>query len=437
MRTLTVQINDQKVGCLHEGDSLWRFEYDPQWVGAPGSFDLSPALPRATLCHVDGGSQRPVQWYFDNLLPEEGLRQTLSKEAGLLGDDAFALLQYLGAESAGSLTLLSAGQVLPQERGMRALSDAALSQRIRNLPQETLSHTAPKRMSLAGAQHKLLVIYRNQALFEPVGGEPSTHILKPNHPDTDYASSVINEYFTMRLAKEVGLQVPVVFRRYTPEPVYLIERFDRLVPANEGATQRLHIIDACQLMNKDRQFKYHAATLETLGDIVLACRNRAVTRQRLYRWLAFNTLIGNHDNHLKNLSFLVSAEGIELAPHYDLLCTAVYDTRTFANERAIWPAVPLTMALPGATSFAQVTRGALVRAGEVLGLARATAERELDRMLKGLPAAVSKVMGTIETQNLQLPEPARVFLAGEMRLLRAVQHIIVPDMVARCQNHRA
>lgn len=44
--------------------------------------------------HVDGGTLRPVQWYFDNLLPEERLRETVSKEAGLKGDDAFALLEY-------------------------------------------------------------------------------------------------------------------------------------------------------------------------------------------------------------------------------------------------------------------------------------------------------------------------------------------------------
>jgi serine/threonine-protein kinase HipA len=432
MRTLAVWVNDQTVGWLHEGASLWRFDYDPQWVGAPGGFDLSPALPRAQLSHVDGGSTRPVQWYFDNLLPEEGLRQALSNEAGLASDDAFALLQYLGAESAGSLTLLPAGRTLEPKCGAIVLTNEVLSQRIRNLPRETLSHAAPKRMSLAGAQHKLLVVFRDQNLFEPLGSEPSTHILKPNHPDTDYASSVINEYFTMRLAKAVGLDVPTVWRHYVPEPIYIIERFDRLVDFKGGATQRRHIIDACQLMNKDRQFKYHAATLQTLHEIVLKCRNRMLTRQRLYRWLVFNTLIGNHDNHLKNLSFTVSADGIELAPHYDLLSTAVYDTQAFANERAIWPAVPLTTALPGVTTFAQVTRSAMLQAGDALGLAQKTAQRELDRMMTGLPEAVNGLISDIETQNRQAPEPARVFLAGELRLLRTIEHIIVPDIVTRC-----
>lgn len=432
MRSLAVYINDQAVGLLHEGESLWRFEYDRQWATAPDSFDLSPALPRATLCIEDGASNRPVQWYFDNLLPEEGLRRALRQEAGILGDDAFALLHYLGAESAGSLTLLPAGQALTTDRGERPLSDASLSQRIRNLPRATLSKQAPKRMSLAGAQHKLLVIYRDQTLFEPMGAEPSTHILKPNHPDIDDASSVINEYFTMRLAKELGLDVPVVFRRYTPEPVYLIERFDRYVLQKGGPTQRRHIIDACQLMNKDRNFKYNAATLETLQEIILKCRNRMQTRQRLFRWLVFNTLIANHDNHLKNLSFNVSAEGIELAPHYDLLSTAVYDTRVFADERAIWPAVKLTMALPGAATFEAVTRSALLQAGVMLGLAQPVAHRELDRMLTAMPAAAARLAGAIEAENQTLGKAAHVFFAGEIRLLRTIEHIIIPYMVAKC-----
>jgi serine/threonine-protein kinase HipA len=50
---------------------------------------------------------RPVQWYFDNLLPEEKLREQIALDARLRDkDDAFALLEYLGAESAGALILL-------------------------------------------------------------------------------------------------------------------------------------------------------------------------------------------------------------------------------------------------------------------------------------------------------------------------------------------
>jgi len=79
--------------------------------------------------------------------------------------------------------------------------------------------------------------------------------------------------------------------------------------------QRRHIIDACQLLNKARTFKYAGQSAASLQDIVALTRNRVATRQALFRWLLFNLAIGNDDCHLKNLSFLVSHEGIDLAPH--------------------------------------------------------------------------------------------------------------------------
>ena len=159
MRTLNAYLNDQRVGTLIEGEDLWSFEYDPEWAEAPGSFDLAPGLSRAKRLHQDGATLRPVQWYFDNLLPEETLREALIKESGIKGDDAFALLEYLGAESAGSLVLLPPGIDAKARGSLQELTDEALGQRIRDLPRRSLSTGAPKRMSVAGAQHKLLVVY--------------------------------------------------------------------------------------------------------------------------------------------------------------------------------------------------------------------------------------------------------------------------------------
>jgi serine/threonine-protein kinase HipA len=430
MRTLHAYLNGQRVGTLNEGDDLWGFEYDPEWAQAPGSFDLAPGLDRATPYHQDGATLRSVQWYFDNLLPEEALREALIKDAGLHGDDAFALLQFLGSESAGSLVLLPPGADARDRGRLKALSDDALSQRIRDLPRRSLSSGAPKQMSVAGAQHKLLVVWRDGQLFEPVGGEPSTHILKPDHLSDDYPSSVINEFAVQRLGARLALGSPKVDRLYMPEPVYLIERFDRFRDAH-GLTQRRHVIDACQLLNKSRNFKNVSASLLTLAACIDQCRNRASARLQLYRWLMFNVLIGNDDNHLKNISFMVSEQGIEVSPPYDMLCTAVYRTVAFADDRASWPAVDLMVALPGAAQFGDVTREAMLSAGEALGLNRRISERELDRMTAALPNALAAVLAEIEAQNADYPVPVRVFLGGELRLLRAVQNVVLPFMLQR------
>ena len=192
-RALRASINQTEVGTLQEVAGLWSFQYAADWLGNPRGFALSPHLPLTAQPLLDGASQRPVQWYFDNLLPEEGQRVLLASDARLDAADAFGLLTWYGAESAGSVTLLPPNAAPQTAEPLRPLPDDALETRIRQLPKAPLTHAAIKRMSLAGAQHKLAVVLQDGALFEPAGATPSTHILKPDHPDEDYPHSVINE----------------------------------------------------------------------------------------------------------------------------------------------------------------------------------------------------------------------------------------------------
>lgn len=142
-------------------------------------------------------------------------------------------------------------------------------------------------------------------------------------------------------------------------------------------------------------------------------------------------LVGNHDNHLKNLSFTVSAEGIDLAPHYDLLSTGVYHTRALANEGANWPYPALAIELPGATSFHSVTRRAMVETGLALGLSSRQVERELDAMTSRIEKRARDLMTQIEQANQALPAEARQSLAGELHLLRSIIHIVIRDMTTK------
>jgi hypothetical protein len=70
----------------------------------------------------------------------------------------------------------------PHGRRLQPLSYAELEARIQAMPQRALSTTAPKRISAAGAQQKLLLSLRGDApnyeLFDPVGNEPSRALRK-------------------------------------------------------------------------------------------------------------------------------------------------------------------------------------------------------------------------------------------------------------------
>ena len=427
-RSLRASINHTTVGTLQEQAGLWRFQYAPDWLNTPTCFALSPHLPLQAEPLLDGASQRPVQWYFDNLLPEEGQRLLLAGDARLDAADAFGLLAWYGAESAGSVTLLPPDAAPQSAEPLRPLPDEALQARIRQLPRAPLTQAAIKRMSLAGAQHKLAVVLQDGALFEPAGATPSTHILKPDHPDEDYPHSVINEWFVMRLAKRLGLDVPDVHRRYVPSPVYLINRFDR-TPGSHG-WQRRHVIDACQLLGLDRSFKYSQGSLHNLAALANACRSPAVARPRLFGWLVFNVLVGNSDAHLKNLSFLVSHEGVQLAPFYDLLSVASYDTAAF--DKSGWPAhTQLAWPLLGERHFSAISRGLLLEAGAVLNLAKGTAERLLENLRQRAVQQAEALYAEVETDNARLlqarPELAAT-LAGEARCLRTLLHTVIKEM---------
>lgn len=430
-RRLQAFIDQTPIGLLEESNGLWRFQYQPDWVRHPQGFALSPHLPLTTEPLIDGASQRPVQWYFDNLLPEEGQRQLLARDAQLEAADAFGLLSWYGAESAGSVTLLPPGTPPSSAARLHPLADQALHTRIQGLPRISLAHGARKRMSLAGAQHKLAVVLKDGALYEPEGAAASTHILKPDHPEADYPHSVINEWFVMRLAGRLGLTVPAVHRRYVPAPVYLIERFDRLQVAHD--TKRCHVIDGCQLLGLDRSFKYQQGSIETLAVLAKACRSPAVARTRLFSWLVFNILVGNSDAHLKNLSFLVSASGIQLAPLYDLLSVVCYETRVF--DKNAWPQhSELAWPIGNARSFANITRDGLLEAGKILGLNRTTAARLLMELRDNILPAAQTLYAEVEQENAKLisMRPGlEITFAAETRCLRGIHHVVIRDMVAQ------
>jgi serine/threonine-protein kinase HipA len=269
---------------------------------------------------------------------------------------------------------------------------------------------------VAGAQHKLLAVLKGDDLYEPVGGTPSTHILKPDHPDKQtYPASTYLEWLTMQLAMAARMEVPLVRLLTVPEPVYLIERFDRRFAHKESASQsgsepadmeRLHIIDACQLLNKSRVYKYAGASVQTLREIALACSDELTLPPRLFRWLVFNLLVANDDCHLKNLSFLVSPSRFELSPHYDLLATGVYHTRAFADERATWPSVPLAVKLSeSVTRFDQVTPASILRAGNELGLPAPVATRIIKDVIQRTLREFDVIFASHYPQEPTLVEP--------------------------------
>lgn len=256
---------------------------------------------------------------------------------------------------------------------------------------------------------------------------------------------------------------------HVPQPVYAVERFDRqfdpadLAPdtaARPPAVQRVHVIDACLLLNKSRMFKYGVG-VEVLRELSQACEDKLTTPVRLFRWLVFNLLIANDDCHLKNLSFLVTPGRVDLCAHYDMLATGAYHSRALAAEQGRWPAVPLAVQLsPTVTHFDQVTPEALLAAAASLGvperLALRTVREVVTRVLAAFDALYAEHYPNQEglldqlkgkgSRAMKLDSPdepavtrpdnaaAQVLApekAQQLNLLRVLRHIVLPEMVPR------
>ncbi len=323
---LTVWWDGRVTGCLYLGpDGDTQFAYDAAWLADATAPALSFSLPK----QAEPFNRRACQPFFGGILPEEGQRTAIARALGVSADNEFRLLEHLGGEVAGALTLLPEGETpaQPSAAAPGLLSDDDLVRLLDHLPMRPmLAGENGLRLSLAGAQSKLPVLVIDGRIALPAPGQPTSHILKP--PIARFAGTTENEYFCMSLAREVGLDVaPVEMRTVQGRSFLLITRYDR-VPGPAGELTRLHQEDFAQALGIPSHRKYASEGGPNFADCFALLR-RAATRPprdilRLLDAAIFNLIIGNADAHAKNFSLLHKDGGITLAPLYDLLSTVMY-----------------------------------------------------------------------------------------------------------------
>jgi serine/threonine-protein kinase HipA len=326
MNTLIVYLNAERVGTLEQDDSgLMQFSYNQVWLEKPGSIPLSRSLPLQSEV-FSGKKARP---FFAGILPEERPRKKIAEILGISDTNDFAMLERIGGECAGAVSLLPEGVAPtdPKNAPHRELTEPELQQLIAELPSRPLMVGMDGlRLSLAGAQDKLPVIVYNNRICLPFGGTPSTHILKPE-PDR-FPGLVANEIFCMTLAQAVGLNTPnTEYRSIGKKPCILVQRYDRATD-EDGSTTRLHQEDFCQALGFPPERKYQAEGGPMLSDCISLLRDWSTAPvldiPSFINGLIFNVLIGNADAHGKNYSLLYSDGERRLSPYYDLVSTLAW-----------------------------------------------------------------------------------------------------------------
>lgn len=320
---LLVYWESHLVGRLQQDENHFLvFQYASEWLANPMRVAISLSLPLTDKPFLNNKAAP----FFSNLLPETGIRALIAQRLGVSVGNDFKLLEALGGDCAGALSLLLPGQKPDEAGSYELLSSEKLRQMIVQMAQRPLlSPGEGLRLSLAGVQNKLPVYMEESKFYLAHGARASSHILKPPIDKVDH--SVENEVFCMKLAAELGL--PAASAQFWPDPtpLFLTERYDRS-RLSENKLIRLHQEDFCQALGFGSNRKYESEGGPTLK-LCFALVNQyssspALDKQRLLQWVVFNNLIGNNDAHGKNISLLLLKEGIKLAPFYDLLSTAIY-----------------------------------------------------------------------------------------------------------------
>src|SRR6266568_1872886 len=323
-RILHVYWNSRLVGELTQDGARLSFRYDESYLSLRADLPLSRHLPPRDVVFDDSATRA----FFANLLPEGDIRRQVARQLGVSAENIFALLEGIGGDCAGAVSILRPGDVPGPSGQYRPISPEALALELATLPAHPfLAGEEGVRLSLAGAQNKLPLYVENGEFFIPEGNRASSHILKIAIPQLE--NTVINEAFCMNLAQKVGLPVPVAqVVEIGGQEVYMIERYDRKRTA-PGDIERLHQEDFCQALGVIPEMKYEQEGGPNFQDCFSLVEEWSdepiLDTLSLLRWALFNFLIGNADSHAKNLSFLYADGTVRLAPFYDLLSTAVYE----------------------------------------------------------------------------------------------------------------
>ena len=337
--------------------------------------------------------------FLRGLLPEGAHLQSMASLAGVATNDTHGLLARFGRETAGALVILAGDE--PPDRSSWAVEQYGVNEfdaEIVGLG-PGLGVRDDTELSLAGLQNKLLLVATERGWGRPVGGQPSTHILKID--DQRFPGLVSAEAAALRLARGLGLgDLDPQLHQIEGVDCLIVARYDRLRAA-DGTIGRVHQEDSCQALgvmpdaHRERG-KYESSGGPTFAQIASLLRRYSADPgdelDRLVRMIAFTMIIGNADGHGKNLSLLYPAPGMPtLAPLYDTVPTV------------LWPRLRTTaaMSVAGETEFIRIGLDAVTREAEGWGMpgerARSLAVDVVERALRAASGLGHDQVGELVT----------------------------------------
>ena len=413
---LAVWLFENRVGTLESLKGKLSFCYDIDWLKRADSVPLSCSLPLQEGPFND----ELTRSFFAGLLPEGQMRHLISKQSHVSEQNDFALLDIIGGECAGAVTLIKTDQSLftsAKNQDIQWLNDEEVVTTLTELPHRPmLAGKEGLRLSLAGAQDKLPVVFDGQRIGLPKNGTPSSHILKP--PIHGIEESVVNEGFCLALAETLQLKTASSkIHTVLGHKFLLVERYDRIIDVS-GSRRRLHQEDFCQALGIVPEMKYQNEG----GPNLTQCFEllRRVTQPSapqilsLLDYVIFNALIGNHDAHGKNFSLLYLGEMLILAPAYDILCTAIYPTLT----------PKMAMKIGSKYKFNDLYGQHWDQFSQSVGLAKGQTRRRIHELAESIPKAAQELQINQNYEFLGSPFIERVVTLIKERCNMTIRRLV-------------
>ena len=337
---LEINGSQVRVGTI-EGNSSddARFLYAKDYISEHGSKAISVSLP----IQDEPFSTEQTKVFFDGLLPEGFMRKSIAANMHFDENDYLSILYNLGKECIGAIRI--GGTDEEPEPGYEAITSKQVEKLAAEGAVKSVELVIKTHLSLTGASGKVGLYYddMNDRWYMPRGLAPSTHIVKQSHIRLD--GIVTNEQLSMMTAQKCGINIPESFiikagKGIDSDVLFATKRYDRIINeksepiGNLKRPFRVHQEDFAQAMGIASSEKYEKEGQNYAGKMfeVIRKHSRKPLEDQLSLWnrIVFNYVLGNTDAHIKNHSLLYDPdmEGVCLAPAYDMICTAIYESTT-------------------------------------------------------------------------------------------------------------
>lgn len=380
-----------------------RFTYTESYLKDPESRAVSISMP----LEQQSFSVESTRNFFEGLLPEGFTRRCVAEWLHRDEKDYLAILAGLGQECLGAIKIIDESRaVLPSK--YKELT----SEEVKKLAQEGATESAEmvtkSHLSLTGASGKVGLYYDEQKdkWYLPIGEAPSTHIVKQSH--IRLKRIVANEQLCLLTAKNLGIEIPQSFIIKTEsneaeDVLFATKRYDRRMQSNGrklngmNIPYRLHQEDFSQALGIPASEKYEKDGGSYLSKMFGILRDYSASpiedQLKLWDICVFNFLIGNTDNHIKNLSLLYGKDlkTIRLAPAYDIVSTMVYESST----------ENMALSIGGDYSIRKITEESFAKEATKAGLGVKMAMKRLDTLRKNFVEALNTGAQVLEEQGFE------------------------------------